>query len=348
MSGDKGEAQQRVNRIQVFRRELAELEREGALALAPEQRAALERHHQGLLASLAERYDVDITAAQRQISWGMRIASTLGGLALCAALVFFFYRIWGLLGTPAQVAALAAAPVLALGATELAARREKTLYYAGLASLVAFAAFVMNLSILAAIFQITPSRQGWLAWGLFAMVLAYTYGLRLPLLAGLVCLAVYAAASATAGAGASWLSFGERPENFLPAGLAMVATPAVVKHRRHPEFAVIYRAGGLLLVFTAILILSQAGGASYLPGPSKAVEVSYQMAGFAGASLAIWAGIRRGLPEAVNLGAVFFVIFLYAKFVNWWWDWMPKYLFFLVVGVISLAMLALFRRLRAR
>jgi hypothetical protein len=36
------------------------------------------------------------------------------------------------------------------------------------------------------------------------------------------------------------------------------------------------------------------------------------------------------------------------KFVDWWWDWMPKYLFFLIVGLTALALLWAFRRLRAR
>ncbi len=32
----------------------------------------------------------------------------------------------------------------------------------------------------------------------------------------------------------------------------------------------------------------------------------------------------------MNTGNVFFTIFLYTKFYDWWWDWMPKYLFFLL------------------
>ena len=102
----KREAQQRADRIHAFREELAELEHEGALTLDAAQRAALESHLQRTLAALAERFDIDTTESQKGISWGMRVASTLGGLALCAALVLFFLRFWGLLGIPAQVAVL--------------------------------------------------------------------------------------------------------------------------------------------------------------------------------------------------------------------------------------------------
>ena len=73
---DKVAAQLRADRIRAFREELAELEREGALTLDAGQRATLDSHLQRTLAALAERFDVDTTESQKQISWGMRIAST--------------------------------------------------------------------------------------------------------------------------------------------------------------------------------------------------------------------------------------------------------------------------------
>ena len=47
-----------------------------------------------------------------------------------------------------------------------------------------------------------------------------------------------------------------------------------------------------------------------------------------------------------NLGSVFFTIYLYTKFFDWWWEWMPKYLFFLVVGLVAVLLLSVLRRLR--
>ena len=46
----------------------------------------------------------------------------------------------------------------------------------------------------------------------------------------------------------------------------------------------------------------------------------------------------------VLLGA--FCIFLYTKFYDWWWDWMPKYIFFLVMGLAAVLLLVVFKRLR--
>jgi hypothetical protein len=50
----------------------------------------------------------------------------------------------------------------------------------------------------------------------------------------------------------------------------------------------------------------------------------------------------------VNLGSLCFVVFLYIRLNDWWWDWMPKYLFCLILGLLSLGLLALFARIRAR
>ncbi len=219
------EAQQRADRIRAFRAELAELEREGAVTLDPAQSSALEIHLQRTLTALAERFDIDATESQRQISWGMRIASTLGGLALCAAVVLFFYRFWGVLGIPAQVGVLVVTPLLMLAATEFAARRERTPYYASLFSLVAFGAFVLNLNVLGSIFNLTPSRNGLLAWGVFALLPAYAYRLRLPLAAGLACLMGYLAASFSSWWGGQWQFFFEKPENFLLGGLILDCRP---------------------------------------------------------------------------------------------------------------------------
>jgi hypothetical protein len=40
-------------------------------------------------------------------------------------------------------------------------------------------------------------------------------------------------------------------------------------------------------------------------------------------------------------------VFLYTKFYDWWWEVMPKYLFFLVLGLSALLTLFVLRRLRS-
>ena len=83
------EAQKRVDRIALFRAELAELERENGLTLTPEQRSGLDAHVARLLSRFQQEFGVDATDSARRVSWGMRVVSLLGGAALIAAAVLF-------------------------------------------------------------------------------------------------------------------------------------------------------------------------------------------------------------------------------------------------------------------
>ena len=342
----KRQAQQRADRIHAFRRELEQLEQDGVLMLSAEQRLQLDAHLDKTLAELAGKFDVDISESQKKMSLAMRIASALGGLAFCAAVFLFFYRYWGLLGTTLQVIILIAVPILGLFAVEWVSRREKTLYYTSLIVLVVLAAFALNLIVVGSIFGIAPTPGAFLAWGVLALMLAYAYRLQLPLAGGLVAVVIYVAAAVISLSGGYWGALMERPEVFFPGGLALLAVPLILRHSRCLDFPAVYRTFGLLFLMLALIILNNAGQFSFLPFGRKTVEGVYQVVGFAAAVAAIWAGIRHRLAEAVNLGSVFFAVLLFNRLFIWWWDWMPKYLFFLIIGVIALALLAVFRKLR--
>lgn len=342
---DSQQAQARADRIHAFRAELAALEREAVLQLDPAVQARVDAHHQAMLQDLAGRFDVDTTSGEKRLSWGMRLASFLGALALSAAVFFFFYRFWGALSTGVQVALLIAAPLLAVAGVEFAARRERSFYFASLVALVAVACFVLNVSVLGQIFNVTPSQTAFLIWGAFALALAYGYGLRLILVAGLTSLVAYLSATVGTWGGGYWLSFGERPEHFILAG-AVLFLIGLLPQRTYAGFSAIFRVYGLLVVFIAILILSNWGRISYLPWSATAIEYFYQTLGFVLAGLTIWLGIRRHWPGMVNLGSSFFVLDLYTKFFDWWWDWMPKYAFFFVLGLTAVLLLLVMRRLR--
>ncbi len=339
------DAQKRADRIRAFREELSALEAEGVLALTPDQKQRTQKHHDETLRALARTFDIDATEAQKQMSWGMRIASFLGALALCASVYLFFYRFWGLFGTAAQVILVVAAPLLALLGTELAARKETTLYIAGIVGLVAFGCFVLDLVVLGTVFNIAPSPRAFLPWAAFGFILAYTYGLRILLAAGILSLAGWLSATMGTWSGCYWLSFGERPENFFPAAFVLLAIP-LAPHRVLRDFPPIYRIFGLLGIFLPILVLANWGDVSYLRVENGRVESLYQIAGFAVSGIAIWLGIRQRLRDVTNLACTFFVIYLYTKFFDWWWDWMPKYLFFFILGGIAVGLLLLLKRLR--
>lgn len=344
---NKKDAQGRTDRIRAFRSELETLQGEGVLDLPPDQAERLRRHHDDLLRQFAEQFDVDISRDQRQLSWGMRLASLFGALAFSAAAFLFFYRFWGSFTTPVQVGLLVAAVLLATVGVELAARHERSLYFASLIAMVACACFVLNVTVLGQIFNVTPSHHVFAVWAVFALLLAYAYGLRLILVAGLVCLTGWLSASLFTLSGVYWQAFPERPEHFVVAGLAVFGA-GLLPQIRWPDFAGIYRVLGLLVFFLAILTLSNWGPASYLPLANNTIENLYVSLGFASAGLSIWLGIRRQWGGVVNLASTFFVIYLFVKLFDWWWDWMPKYLFFLLLGMIAVVLLFVLRRLRER
>ncbi|WAC43995.1 DUF2157 domain-containing protein [Pseudomonas sp. SL4(2022)] len=345
---NRSDAQQRADEIGVFNRELARLEAEQVLSLNDSQRAKLHDYQQQLLNRYLAAFDIDHNTQARQLSLGMRIASFLGALALAASVFFLFYQFWGLFGTQSQVAILLTASIASFGLTLWVQRLDSSGYFSKLAALVAFTCFVLNIVMLGQIFNITPSNNALLPWALYGLLLAYACGARLLLAAGLSCLLAFAAARIASWGGIFWLGFAQRPENFIPAALLIFALPLLIDQRRFDGFAVIYRVFGLLGVFLPVLVLAYWGAASYLDWPVEVIETAYQSAGFILAALVIWLGVRRGWADVVNTGLSFFVIFLYTKLFDWWWDSMPKYLFFLVLGLSAVLILLLLRRLRSR
>ena len=345
---NRTEAQQRADDIAVFNRELARLEAEQVLSLGDDQRASLHAHQQQLLASYRAAFDIDHDSQARQLSLGMRIASFLGALALAASLFFLFYQFWGLFGEVSQVAILLAASLGSCVLTLWLSRRDDSGYFSKLAALLALTCFVLNITMLGQIFNITPSDKALLPWAAYALLLAYACQARLLLAAGILCLLAFIAARVGSWGGLYWLSFGERPENFLPAALLIFAVPLLIEQRRYEGFAVIYRVFGLLALLLPVLVLGHWGEASYLDHAPALIEGGYQVLGFVLSAALIWLGARRGWADVVNTGLVFFVVFLYTKLFDWWWALMPKYLFFLLLGLVAVLILLVLRRLRSR
>ena len=342
------EAQQRADAIETFRREMERLEREGVLALTDAQRQAVTEHHHTLLASYGESFDIDRDAGAKQLSLGMRVASFLGALALSTSVFLLFYQFWGSLTTLAQVTILIVGAVATFAVTMWVNARDASGYFTNLAAMVALACFVLDISTLGQIFNITPTDTALVAWSAMALLLAYTCDLRLLLAAGIVLAIGYLSTRIGAWCGIHWLQVGERPENFIPAGVLLFLVPHFIRHDRFAGFPPIYRMIGLVAVLLPMLILSTWGVGSYTDFDRDTVERVYQVLGFAACACAIWLGIRGEWRETVNVGVVFFVLFLYMRFFDWWWDTMPKYLFFLILGLTAVAMLLVLRHARAR
>ena len=343
----RAEAQRRADAIGDFQRELERLERDGIVALTDEQRRAISDHHRALLAQYAESYDIDRSADAKQLSLGMRIASLLGALALSTSVFLLFYQFWGRLTTPVQVAILIVSALATFVMTLWIHARDSSGYFTNLAAMVTLACFILDISTLGQIFNITPSDTALVPWAAMAFLLAYVCDLRLLLAAGIVLSIGYLSTRTGAWSGIYWPHFGERPESFIPAGVLLFMVPQFVRHERVAGFPPIYRMLGLVAILLPMLILSIWGIGSYAGLQPRTVERVYQVVGFVSCIAAIWLGVRREWRETVNIGVLFFVVFLYMRFFDWWWDVMPKYLFFLILGATAVGILLGLRRARA-
>ncbi len=344
--GDRALAQQAADRIRILRDELASGEVQSVLALTSDQRERFDEWSRTKLSALAQQFDVDTDASQRRASRGMRVASTIGGLAICAAIILFFTRYWGYLDTWAQLVIVILTPLFLLVGAEFMSRHERTRYFTGLLALAALASFVLNLEVVGSVFNITFTERVLLAWGVFAMALAYRYGLRLMLALGLMLLISYAAAAYTARMGYQWLVFYDRPEHFLLLGPIVFAVPFFRMHASNAGFAAVYRVVGALTLLIAVLSLADWGAPSYLPWSDIKIERLYEITGLLLSAGAVWLGIMRNWNGIVNTGSVFFTIFLFMRLYHWWWDWMPRYLFFATIGALGIALVLALRRVR--
>lgn len=319
------------------------------MVLAPADRARIERHHADLLAALSRQFDVDRTESQRQMTLGMRAASLIGAVTLSAGIVLFFYRFWGPMTTPLQVAVLAATPIVALLAVELAARREPTRYIAAVLAIIAAAGFALDLGVVGDIFDMTPSPHVLAAWSAFALAVAYAYGLRLLLAAGLAAAMGYGVALTAQAAGLEWSVLLQRPEPLIPLGAAAFLLSAWRPAIRPEGFDRVWRLTGTAAVLLPLVFLATGTDAfSYRLLPVEVLQATYDILGFGLPLLAIGYGIRRGRPEVANAASAFLVLFVYAKCFDWWWSVLPRYLFFLLLGGLALGAMAMLAKLRLR
>lgn len=341
----KQTAQQRADQIRSFQAELEIIENEQILLLDAEQRIAVDSYHQKLLTNLSSSFDVDTNKQEKQLSLGMKIASFLAALGLAASIFFLFFQFWGGFSTTLQVVILIAIPFVLLSLTTYLNTLELTSYYVKIAALLSLTSFILNLAMLGQIFNITPSPNALFIWAAFAVFLAYATDTRLLLGVGIIAFATFLSAKFGAWNGLYWINFGERPENFLPAAL-MLFLVSFLPHTKFSGFGSIYRVFAMILFFLPVLILSNWGVISYIEMEKESIEMLYQLLGFGFSALAIYIGIRKRLNEVTNTGNVFFVIFLYTKFFDWWWEVMPKYLFFLLIGLSAVLILMILKRFR--
>lgn len=345
----RAEAQRRANQIRGFREELAEVERELGAVLSDEARERLSAHHEALLGRLALEWDVDRTEGQQQLSLGMRVASLVGAVALSAAVFLYFYRIWGLIPTWVQLLIVTTLPVKAIWLTDFAARRERTQYFATIAAVLASASFGLTIAVVGGVFNLPPSPLALVTWGSVTLVLGLGYRFPLLTLAGTLVLGSGLGGLALSMLGMGWLPDNGRLERFLLAGAAAVALPTLwpgVARRVAAEGTDLVRVGGILLAALAVILLSSDGRLSVLPFRRGITEGLYDLFGFAAGAGLLWVALRNRWTWSARATGAFLVLFTYIKAFDWWWELVPDYLFFLILGLIAVAALLVLRQVR--
>ncbi len=341
------QAQSRASAIRGFRDELARLTAEG-ISVDPAAIAAIRAHHDALLAAFVRQEDVDLSAAAAQLSIGMRIATVLGAAALSAAYGFFVASVWGGLTVAPQLLLVTFPPIIMAFLTDFASRRDASGYIASIMATVAVIAFWIDLVAIGSLFNLPDSRNILLVIGAFSFSLAYCYRLGLPLLGGIGMIGGWLWSLAAITRGLWWRDGINSMEPLLAMGVVCMVMPRLLP--RPASFAPIWRGTGALALAVALLALGQEpqANSAFQSVDRNVLEGIYQLAGAIVFSWLIVTGLRRESRSITIIGTAFLMMFLLFRLHAWFWNYLPKWLFFLLVGVLAVLVLLLLRQLRAR
>ncbi len=347
VSDPRRAAQQRADRIRSFREELSALGDEGANPLSAEQSAAIAAHHDRLLERLALDFDVDRSARSGQLSKGLRLASGFGAATLVAAITALIQRFWGGFTLPTQVTLLAMFPLVSLAAVQIAAERERTRYVASLMALVALGTAWVAIVMTARLLDIPFTAL--LLWPgtVFGLALAMSYGFRWVLALSLASLVVAIASVFFAAGGVPWTVLFERLE---PLGGSALVVTAMARHfaPAGEGFERTARATALTLLLGTLLALASISGTSLLAFAPSTALIVYQAVMLIACPIVLWRRLEAGDQAGVSLAAGFLAVFLFIRYVDWFWEALPAWAFFLVLAAGAFASIAVLRRLRAR
>lgn len=343
----RADAQRRVNRIRAFRAELDALTMAGIASLTPEQRDVIRSHHDRVLAELAATYDVDRSDAAGQLSRGMRLASFFAAVALTAAIYSLVARFWGRLDLPLQATLLCAFPLMSLVAVEFTAQRERTLYIASIFALVAYGTYWLAVFELSELLNMPVTPPAIWAGVLFGVSLAVPYGFRLILGVALFALLVALSGSVFQAAGMPWTIAAEHPEIVTASAFALALLANRLGHLYQP-FAAVTRVVAYGAGLLGLLVLATAGRLSLLPLRSTVAELVYQALTVFVCIVLLFVAIRKQWIETVYVAAGATTVFMCMRFVDWFWDALPRFVFFLLLAAIAFAWLLMLRRVRGR
>jgi uncharacterized membrane protein len=137
-------------------------------------------------------------------------------------------------------------------------------------------------------------------------------------------------------------------EPLLVMGALCMVMPRLLP--RPAGFAPIWRVTGALGLAFALLALGQDGrsnSAFHAINPTI-LEGIYQVACAVVFPWLVVTGLREESRSITIIGTAFLSMFLLMRMQDWFWDYLPKWLFFLLVGFLAVLVLLLLRQLRSR
>jgi hypothetical protein len=231
---------------------------------------------------------------------------------------------------------------VAIAVMIVAGHIERTRYIAAVMAVVACGAFVLQTVLIGQIFNLRSSPHLLLLWGAFALATAVPWRFVLPFSLGVLALVCYAGALSLWLAGMAWVEFIPRPEPMMVAAALLLPFSSRVPR----ELVMAGRSVLLIQVLGPLLLLSAVKELSLLPLDPASARVAYQWLAAAAGIAVVGIGVRNSFDEVILIGALFGGLFLLTRFVDWWWDWMPRYLFFLILAAVALGWIWALRRLR--
>jgi hypothetical protein len=336
----------RLRQLLAFREEVATLRHEGVVDADDATLARIAVRHDELLAAAARDERIDLTREEARLSAGMRLATLLGAMAFSIAWGMFVSSMWDDLGEMAKLLLIWIPPILLVVATEAATRRESTGYVANILATVGAIALAVATVATTRLYELEPSRWQLFLVGVYALALAYRHRLIMPLLIGAPAIGAWGWSLAAVLRAEPWQQAFEVAEPAVVMG-AIALVIGTIRRSDPMEFRFVLRAGGVVAICWALLVLGVAGEASWF-GPGNVVEGSHQVIGALAFLAMVWHGLRTDDPILARGGGVALVLFLFLRMVDWFWDAIPDWLFFLLVGALAFGALLLLQRLRRR
>jgi len=335
----------RARRILEFREELGQLVHEGVVQAEDPAVAAVRAHHDAVLADIGSRQQVDLSRDEARLSAGMRIATLLGAAALSTAWGLLVASVWDDLGLTPRLLLCWLPPVVIAALVPYAARREASGYLANVAATVAAIGLLVGGFATLDALERPEARWPLLVGGGYAMAVAYRHKLVLPLVLGV------------AGLGAWFWSLeavllGDPVSRSFrhaePLGLLGAAGLVVAQSRlaAPPGFRRAWTILGMSALAVALLYLGLNADGSWF-GDGRRVEGVYQVVGAATFTGLVWWALSRDDLTLARGAAAALVVFLFFRLMDWFWDALPKWLFFLLVGALALGVLLVLQRIRA-